>query len=103
VTLARRADALLTPLAYGPPSASARWAMTARRYRDLSPRPPRLRSTKEAAASRPARSWQHVLLISVAAAALFLVLLLVVGFLGNVSMHEGVFPSTTQGKFYRPD
>jgi hypothetical protein len=44
-----------------------------------------------------------VLLISVAAAALFLVLLLMIGFLGNASMHEGVFPSTTQGKFYRPD
>jgi hypothetical protein len=44
-----------------------------------------------------------VVLIGVAAAALFFVLLLVIGFLGNASMHEGVFPSTTQGKFYRPD
>jgi len=65
-----------------------------------------LKSTEKAvaaAASRPARSWRHAFLVGIGAAALFVVLLLAVGLLGTASMHEGVLPSTTQGKFYRPD
>jgi hypothetical protein len=44
-----------------------------------------------------------MVLIGLGAVALFFVLLLAVGYFGNASMHGGVLPSTTQGKFYRPD
>lgn len=77
--------------------------MTAKRLRTLSPRPPRLKPAQPVTISPSARSWAHMVLIGLGAVALFFVMLLAVGYFGNASMHGGVLPSTTQGKFYRPD